>query len=586
VNLRVKTVVITLISVGLMATLLHLLARSLLLGSYLDLERRQVERVLQRTVLVLEEEGGVLSGAATDYAAWDDFYRAMGDRAAGFSSLITPSTFTSYRIDAILAVDGGGAARFASAWDEDLRDMVPLAAGMASLLRGDGTIPPGPRVQLLSLDGVPVLAARHPVLTTEGKGPPRGYLAMARILDAPEMQRLSRLLNASLSILPRAGGPREPGGGGLALGIPGHLAVPGDETTMTGYAPFPKSLEGGGWRVAVAMPRETYQQGLAALRLTMGAIAVAGLVVGAAFLLLMETAVLGPLRRLAVQMGEVRAVGDLSRRLQVRGRDELGDLADSVNAMLDRLETAERHLLEQERLAAVGDLSAGIAHEFNNIMAGILSNTELALRTEKPSPGVTRVLEETSRLGWRAADLVTKLRDFSHISASHPAPVDLVSLARQWSLGWNSAHSPAHGLDLDLPGDGAPLTIRGEAGPLEVVLTNLADNARDALPAGGRITLRLFRLESPPPRGPRPASPASVRWVGLSVADGGTGMTDEVRAHLFEPFFTTKGPSRGTGLGMAQVFGIVKRHDARISVESSPGKGTTVSILFPALPPS
>ncbi len=238
------------------------------------------------------------------------------------------------------------------------------------------------------------------------------------------------------------------------------------------------------------------------------------------------------------------------------------------------------HLQQQARLAAVGQLAAGIAHDFNNIMAVII----LYARMTEVAPGLAA--RDRERLGainqqaYHATKLIEQLLDFSRSSVMERRPVDLLPLLEehvrllQRTLPESITISVRSGED--------DYTVDGDVTRLQQALLNLAINARDAMAEGGELTFTLARIEVGPGAPPPLVGMAPGPWIKLGVADTGSGIADEIRAHLFEPFHTTKAPGQGTGLGLAQVHGIVRQHDGHIGVETAIGVGTTFTLYLPA----
>jgi PAS domain S-box-containing protein len=232
----------------------------------------------------------------------------------------------------------------------------------------------------------------------------------------------------------------------------------------------------------------------------------------------------------------------------------------------------------QERLAAVGQLAAGIAHDFNNIVGAIILFGELLL-AEK---GFSEASRERIRLivdqAHRAAELTQQILDFGRKSIVERRPTDLLRFLREFErLVGRTLPEP---ITVRIEAADSEYIVDADPGRMQQALLNLALNARDAMPEGGVISFRLARLEvreeAPPYRDMRPGS-----WVMLSVSDTGTGIPAEILPHVFEPFYTTKPVGEGTGLGLSQVYGIVKQHDGYIDVQSTPGQGTTFMAYFP-----
>ena len=238
---------------------------------------------------------------------------------------------------------------------------------------------------------------------------------------------------------------------------------------------------------------------------------------------------------------------------------------------MQQLEATQEHLLFVEKLRALGELAGGVTHDFNNLLAGILGNTQLLLEEVRDPDHVEtlRVIEKAAKDG---AETVKRIQGFSRNESGHPdAPVDLHSLARDaidlTRLRWRNA-AQERGVQIELQRELQQVpTIRGHAPELREVITNLIINAIDAMPNGG-----ILRVAT----GQRGAE------VFLSVADTGVGMSQDVQARIFNPFFSTKG-EKGNGLGLSVSAAIVARHGGRIEVQSKEGRGTNFVIWLPIL---
>ncbi|MBN1815314.1 MAG: PAS domain S-box protein [Anaerolineae bacterium] len=241
----------------------------------------------------------------------------------------------------------------------------------------------------------------------------------------------------------------------------------------------------------------------------------------------------------------------------------------------------ERRIQQQERLAAVGQLAAGIAHDFNNIMAVITLYAGMSLRTPDVPENVCERLGTINQQAQRASDLIQQIMDFSRRAVLERGPMDLlVFIKEQVKL---LQRTLPESIEIDLSYGKDEYTIRADPTRIQQVLMNLATNARDAMPQGGNlhIILERIRLEE----GERPPIPEmeTGEWVCVQVIDTGSGIPDDILPHIFNPFFTTKEPGKGTGLGLAQVYGIVRQHEGYINVRTQAEKGTTFILYLPAL---
>ena len=256
---------------------------------------------------------------------------------------------------------------------------------------------------------------------------------------------------------------------------------------------------------------------------------------------------------------------------------------DSV--LVSTLDITERNQLaeqlrQQERLAAVGQLAGGIAHDFNNILAAILLYAEMPLNDPRISPATRDALQTILDESHRAADLVQQILDFSRSAMMDTSLLDLGNLVEETATLLRRTIPENIDLIVDVPSRAC--TIQADPTRIHQALMNLALNAKDAMPDGGELRMTVESLDASnqdavPMPGMKPGD-----WAQMTVSDNGTGMTEEVQDHLFEPFFTTKEQGKGTGLGLAQVYGIVKQHEGFIDVETAPGEGTTVTLFLPA----
>ncbi len=241
----------------------------------------------------------------------------------------------------------------------------------------------------------------------------------------------------------------------------------------------------------------------------------------------------------------------------------------------------EAELLERERLAAVGQLAAGIAHDFNNILAVIMLYAQMSIELRDAPEQLRAHSKIVINEAQRGAHLVEQIVDFGRRTMLERQPLNLTTLLEEHVAILRRTLPENIAIDLQVP-EGS-LFVNGDSGRLSQLVTNLAVNARDAMPNGGVLTIALVPAEVTPTDSVSDLSVPPGVWAKLVVSDTGTGMSAEVREHLYEPFFTTKPPGMGSGLGLAQVYGIVKQHEGHIHVESEPGKGTAFSIYLPPI---
>ncbi len=254
-----------------------------------------------------------------------------------------------------------------------------------------------------------------------------------------------------------------------------------------------------------------------------------------------------------------------------------------LEAAYEQLKTAQSQAVQMEKLRALGEMAAGVAHDFNNILAAILARAQI-LQVQHPDPQMRKSLQIIEQAALDGAETVRRILGFARArGAESMEPVQMEQLLRQvvevaqprWK---DEAQARGVGIEVKLVVEPVP-EVQGNAAELREVFVNLVLNAVDAMPAGGTITLGARRLR----RGV-PGEPARD-VVEISVRDTGTGMPEEVRRRAFDPFFTTKG-QRGTGLGLSVAFGIVSRHGGTIEIASKAGAGTTVMVRLPVGAPA
>ncbi|WP_312485806.1 CHASE domain-containing protein [Massilia timonae] len=242
-----------------------------------------------------------------------------------------------------------------------------------------------------------------------------------------------------------------------------------------------------------------------------------------------------------------------------------------------RLDEARQALARAQKLEAVGKLTGGVAHDFNNILHIISANVQLMLRAEGP-PSRKRLHNVLDAVE-RGSKLAGQLLAFARRQPLHPSVVDVAQLLERSDSLLQRAAGDGIVLERTTEPDLWPTLV--DPNQLEHVLLNLVINARDAMDGSGRIALRLANLTVDAGASPLEGEPAPGDYVVISIADEGHGMPPEVMEHAFEPFFTTKPEGKGTGLGLSMAHGFVRQSGGQIRLESAPGAGTTVTIYLP-----
>ena len=243
---------------------------------------------------------------------------------------------------------------------------------------------------------------------------------------------------------------------------------------------------------------------------------------------------------------------------------------------------AEEKLRQAQRMEAVGQLTGGIAHDFNNLLQVIFGNAEILLQGLRDRPQLARWAEMTKTAAERGANLTQRLLAFSRQQVLAPTAVDLRILVNDFVELLNLTLGENIDILADIEDDLGSLML--DIGQLENSLLNLALNARDAMPKGGRLIIRA--REMPLPDSDGQSGTSSGHYIALSVTDSGTGMPPAVAKRAFEPFFTTKDVNKGSGLGLSMVYGFVKQSGGHVKIDSQLGRGTTVTMWFPQHEPA
>ena len=293
------------------------------------------------------------------------------------------------------------------------------------------------------------------------------------------------------------------------------------------------------------------------------------------------TAGQGPLAGRQVELTGLRADGtDFPLELTVArlGSDNRAMLTGFVRDITER-RALEEQLRQSQKLEAIGRLAGGVAHDFNNILMSIMGAADLLLMQLAPGDLARDEATEIKQSVDRGAGLTRQLLAFSRRQAVRPRMFALGDIVRGMDTMLRRLIGPE--IEFEIITAPEPLMVVADSGQTEQVVLNLVVNARDAMPQGGRVTVKVEEVDVDEAAAVALVEGKAGRYARLSVSDTGTGIDEQTRAKLFEPFFTTKEQGKGTGLGLSIVYGIVKQSGGYITVASEPGKGASFLIYLP-----
>lgn len=338
---------------------------------------------------------------------------------------------------------------------------------------------------------------------------------------------------------------------------------------------FYKFYEGSGVGLILQEPLSKVRAGEERMKLLALIFALVVLVITVNLLIFFGNSITAPLIQLSRLMEKV-GKGEFSGKIVVKSKDEIGRLATMFNKMIldlkqreAEIEAAKSRLIQSEKMSAFGQMSAGIAHEVKNPLAGILGYAQMGKKKLPPDSPVLSYLDIIEKESLRCKEIVENLMKFARQEKAVMSRIDINRTVKD-SIRLVEHQIGISGIKLVqmFALEGAPIWLTGNSNQIQQVMMNLLLNAQQAMESKGSITVSTHY------------SP-ETKTILVMISDTGPGMSDEVKARIFEPFFTTKGVGKGTGLGLSVSIGIIKDHGGAIEVDSTIGKGTTFTITLP-----
>jgi len=309
------------------------------------------------------------------------------------------------------------------------------------------------------------------------------------------------------------------------------------------------------------------------------------LLMGSVLVFLISHTFTRPLSNLVLGVRALEA-GDYGYPLNVTQGDEVAEVTTAFDRMRNTLQKnredqkdLERRLRQAHKMEAIGRLAGGVAHDFNNLLTIIGGNSDLLMDRAGGDDFHRRCVEQIQKAARRAVSMTRQLLAFSRMQVLQPQVLDLNAIITD--MGKMLPRLIGEHIEYGFVPDPKLAAVKADPGQIEQVLMNLAVNARDAMPNGGKLTVRTESVAMSESEAAKRPPMTAGHYVRLCVTDTGHGMDEKTKAHIFEPFFTTKEVGKGTGLGLATVYGVVKQSGGFIWVESAPNKGTTFEIYLP-----
>jgi sensor domain CHASE-containing protein/nitrogen-specific signal transduction histidine kinase len=527
---------------------LYFTSKIIILGGFSRLETQLVRQDMNRVLDTLSNELANLERTLTDWSEWDDTCAFVEGRAPNYlKSNISVKTFSDLNLNFMIFINSRGRIIYGGRYIPDEEKLTTVPKAMRKHLSESGRLLGFSGTQkgttgLILLPEGPLMVASHSIVTTEGKGPRRGTVVFGRFLDAAETEKLSRITHMNLNF-PRIGDRSIPAD--IMDNLMSHIGADqvtvraDSEKSISGYGAF-KDIYGRPIIIAhVSSPRTVYNSGKKTIIYFMAWIAALAVLSGAAILMLFNKLLKAERER---QDKEAR------RRM-------------------------EKEALKAQKLESLGVLAGGIAHDFNNLLTGILGNISLTKMYLRQGDKAFARLEEAEKASERARDLTQQLLTFS----KGGAPVKKTASIAQ--LVMDSASFATRGsnvrCEFSLAVDLWPVSV--DQGQISQVINNLVINADQAMPSGGiiRVTGENVTIK------PGDMFPLKEgKYVSISVIDQGVGIDEENLRKIFDPYFTTK--EKGSGLGLATVYSILKNHGGYVDVVSKVGAGTVFTVYLPA----
>jgi sensor domain CHASE-containing protein len=563
-NLRRKTFLIMTVTALIMILIVYVGAQLILMDDYVALEQERAEVNVKRGLSALSNMLSELDSIVGDWATWDDTYAFIQDGNDDYiDSNLVDDTFVNLRLNIMLFINSEGDIVYGKAFNRTVMQEASVSQELLNLLSANNFLwhhsdTESSLTGIVPLQEVPLLIASHPILTSQKEGPIRGTLIMGRYLDSEEIEKLTETVYLPMVITPFEESDSQIDFQALYSSsflddVP-IFTRPLNEEVMGGYALITDVYGNFAFMLRVDTSQDFYKQGLTSVTFFILALTSSCIILGLVTVLLVERGILSRIDRLAIAVKNMGKSKNLSERLSWSNKDELWLLAGTIDGMME------------ERVNTIGEIAGMIGHDLRNPLTGI-SSASYYLKRKYSS-----VMDEK---GQDMIEVIEKDVNYSNkivsdlLEYSRPIQLDLQETNPKSAVAEARSHVdfPKNVQLIDFT-KSTPV-IKIDVDKMKRVFINLINNAVDAMPKGGKLTVTSEKANG---------------TIKFSFADTGTGISEENMKKLFGPLFTTK--AKGMGLGLAICMRIVKAHDGGISVESAVDKGTTFTITIPVEPKS
>ena len=616
-TLRKKALMTVGITITGLLIILYFISQITLVRGFTELEEQHTRQNVERALSALSNDLLTLDAIVGDWASWDDTYDFIEDANDEYiESNLIDGTFTELRLNLMLFINSSGQIVFGKAFDLYNEEEITIPQSLSEYLSADDLLLHHPNTEsnisgIILLPEDPMLIASQPILTSEDEGPVRGTLIMGRYLDANEIEWLAEQTHLSLTVQRYDYSPMPPD---FQAAIPSLseeapiLIQPLDKQSIAGYALLKDIYEKPILLLRVDIPRDIYTQGQASVSYFILSLLAAGLVLGAAIMLLADRQVLSRLAHLSQSVTSIGTSGDLLARVSMTGKDELSNLGSTINGMLAALEEA-RHMLQEknEQLDAQNEElqsqteelltqqqelieKTGEVERANRLKSEFLANMSHGLRTPlnviigfselmrdevpgKINDEQRQCLSDILTSSRHLLNLINEVLDLSKVESGttklNLTNLSLTEVIESLTRTMLPVLAPRqHSLDVEVE-EGLPL-VHADKAKVNEVLLNLLSNATKFTPDGGRLKIEAVREDN---------------WCQVSVIDNGIGIKKEDQERIFEPFYQLDNSltreRTGTGLGLALVKQIIEKHGGQIWVESEYGRGSRFTFTLP-----